>query len=101
MKQPLLVFLFLLAAIALRAQHSSRPELAVYPNPTTEFVSVQDQADAVGQLNVFNILGKKVKAFEASKGEQYFVGDLPKGVYLIQLVGKNKQVIKSQKIEKR
>jgi hypothetical protein len=101
MKQPLLLFFFLLATFALRAQHTPRPELAVYPNPATEFVSVQDQADAVGQLNVFNILGKKVKGFEASKGEQYFVGDLPKGVYLIQLVGRNKQVLKSQKIEKR
>ncbi|HAD11340.1 MAG TPA: hypothetical protein DCF33_02770 [Saprospirales bacterium] len=101
MKQTLLLFFFLLAAIALRAQNTPRPELSVFPNPTTEFVSVQDQADAVGQLNVFNLLGKKVKAFEASKGEQYFLGDLPKGVYLVQLVGKNKQVLKSQKVEKR
>ncbi|MBL7807307.1 MAG: T9SS type A sorting domain-containing protein [Saprospiraceae bacterium] len=101
MKKPLLLFLLLLAAIALQAQNSPKPELSVFPNPTTEFVSVQDQADAVGQLNVFNILGKKVKTFEASKGEHYFVGDLPKGVYLVQLVGKNKQVLKSQKVEKR
>jgi hypothetical protein len=92
MKQTLLLFFFLLAAIALRAQNTPRPELSVFPNPTTEFVSVQDQADAVGQLNVFNLLGK---------GEHYFVGDLPKGVYLVQLVGKNKQVLKSQKVEKR
>lgn len=101
MKKTLLVFAFLLAVIALRAQNASRPELSVFPNPTTENISVQDNADAIGQIVVFNLLGKKIKSFEASKGEHYYVGDLNKGVYLVQLVGRNKQVVKTQKIEKR
>ena len=101
MKRTLLVFACLLAVIALRAQNASRPELSVFPNPTTENISVQDNADAVGQIVVFNLLGKKIKSFEASKGEHYYVGDLTKGVYLVQLVGRNKQVVKTQKIEKR
>lgn len=101
MKQPLLVFLFLIAALALRAQNAARPELSVFPNPVTEYINVQDQVDAVGQVVVFNLLGKKVKVFEAIKGEHYFVGDLSKGVYLVQLIGRNKQIIKTQKIEKR
>ena len=101
MKQTLLVFAFLFAVIVLRAQSSARPELSVFPNPTTENISVQDNADAVGQIVVFNLLGKKIKVFEASKGEHYYIGDLAKGVYLVQLVGRNKQVVKTQKIEKR
>lgn len=101
MKQTLLLFFFLIAAFALRAQNASRPELSVFPNPTTDNIFVQDNADAVGQVIVFNLLGKKVKSFEASKGEHYYVGDLAKGVYLVQLVGRNKQVVKTQKIEKR
>ena len=101
MKQPLLVLFFLLAALALRAQTAPRPELSVFPNPTTENIAVQDNADAIGQVVVFNLLGKKVKVFEASKGEHYYIGDLTKGVYLVQLVGRNKQVAKTQKIEKR
>lgn len=101
MKQPLLLFLFSIAAFALRAQNIPRPDLSVFPNPATENISVQDNADAVGQIAVFNLLGKKVKVFEAAKGEHYYVGDLPKGVYLVQLVGRNKQTMKTQKIEKR
>lgn len=101
MKQPVLVFLFLLSALALRAQNSPRPELSVFPNPAIENIAVQDNADAVGQLIVFNILGKRVKSFEASKGENFYIGDLTKGVYLVQLLGRNKQVLKTQKIEKR
>lgn len=101
MKQPLLVFIFLIAALALRAQNAPRPDLSVFPNPATENIAVQDNADAIGNIIVFNLLGKKVKTFEASKGENYYIGDLPKGVYLVQLVGRNKQVAKTQKIEKR
>lgn len=101
MKQPLLVFFFLLAVLALRAQNSPRPELSVFPNPATEYVGVQDNSDAVGQIVIFNILGKKQRVFEATKGESYYIGDLPKGVYLVQLSGKNKQILKTQKIEKR
>lgn len=101
MKQPLLVFFFLLTVFALRAQNAPRPELSVFPNPATEYVAVQDNSDAVGQIVVFNILGKKQRVFEAAKGESYYIGDLSKGVYLVQLIGKNKQVLKTQKIEKR
>lgn len=101
MKQPLLVFLFLIAGIALRAQNATHPEFSVFPNPALENIVVQDHSDAIGQVIVFNLLGKKVKTFEAAKGESYYVGDLAKGVYLVQLVGRNKQVVKTQKIEKR
>ncbi len=101
MKQPLLVFFFLLAALAIRAQNAPKPDLSVFPNPAVENIVVEDHADAVGQVVVFNLLGKKVKTFEASKGENYYVGDLVKGVYLVQLVGRSKQVLKTQKIEKR
>jgi len=101
MKQPLLVFLFLVAAMVLRAQNSNLPELAVFPNPVTDNISVQDHADAVSEIIVFNLLGKKIKSFEAAKGDNYYVGDLPKGVYLVQLIGRNKQTLKTQKIDKR
>ncbi len=101
MKQTLLLFAFLIAAIALRAQNSPHPELSVFPNPATENILVKDNAESVGEVIVFNLLGKKMKVFEASKDENYYIGDLTKGVYLIQLVGRNKQVIKTQKIEKR
>lgn len=101
MKQTLLVFFFFLAALALRAQSAPRLDLSVFPNPATDYITVQDNSDAVGQVIVFNLLGKKVKVFEASKGENYYLGDLPKGVYLVQLLGRTKQIMKTQKIEKR
>jgi hypothetical protein len=101
MKSLLLVFAFALSAVALFAQKSSKPDLSVFPNPTTEYISVEDHADAVGEVSLFSLTGRKVKTFTYNKGEQYYVADLPKGMYLVQLIDKNKRILTTQKLEKR
>lgn len=103
MKQLLLVFFLLLGGFALQAQQSNslKPELSVFPNPAIDNISVYDNNDLVTQIVVFNLIGKKVKAFEHLKGEYHYVGDLPKGVYLIQMLDKAKHILTTQKIDKR
>lgn len=101
MKQLLLSFAFVLVGTALGAQSNSKPDLSVFPNPATEYISVQDKNDAVGFLAVYNLVGKKVKEFEFVKGEQYYIADLPKGMYLVQILDRSKHNLTTQKIEKR
>ena len=101
MKKILLSFAFVLVGVALGAQNNSKPDLSVFPNPATEYISVQDKNDAVGFLSVFNLVGKKVKEFEFVKGEQYSIADLPKGMYLVQILDRGKRNLTTQKIEKR
>ncbi len=101
MKKKLLLFVFVLAGLAVQAQSASRADLSVYPNPATDFISVQDKHDAVGQIIVFSIVGRRVKEFDYIKGDQYYISDLSKGMYLVQLIDKNKRVLTTQKLEKR
>jgi hypothetical protein len=101
MKNIILFFVFVLGAVALNAQSQQKPDLSVYPNPTTEYISVEDHADAVGQFHVISLAGRKVKSFEYNKGEQYYVGDLAKGMYLIQILDKKNRILTTQKMEKR
>jgi hypothetical protein len=103
MKQLLLVFFLLLGGIALQAQqsNSTKPELSVFPNPAIDNISVYDNNDVVSQIIVFNLVGKKMKTFEHIKGEYHYVGDLPKGVYLVQMIDKSKRILTTQKIDKR
>lgn len=101
MKKKLLLFVFVLAGLAVQAQGTARADLSVYPNPATDFISVQDKHDAVGQIVVFSIVGRRVKEFDYIKGEQYYISDLSKGMYLVQLIDKNKRVLTTQKLEKR
>ncbi|MBL7827055.1 MAG: T9SS type A sorting domain-containing protein [Saprospiraceae bacterium] len=103
MKQLLLVFFFLLGGLALSAQQTTnqKPELAVYPNPVIDNFTIHDNNDNVTEVTVFNLIGKKVKSFEHLKGEYHYVGDLPKGVYLVQMLDKSKRIITTQKMDKR
>lgn len=97
-----LPFLFvLLFSVVSKAQNSAKADLSVYPNPTTEYISVKDNNDAVGYIAVFNLVGKKVKDFEFVKGESIFVADLPKGMYLVQIQDRKREVLKTQKVDKR
>lgn len=101
MKHFLPFILFLLSTLALSAQNTSKADLAVYPNPTAEYISVNDNSDAVGYVVVFNLVGKKVKDFNFVKGESLFVADLAKGMYLVQIQDRKRQVLKTQKVDKR
>ena len=104
MKQLILTFFFFsLGCLALQAQQSvsHKPDLSVYPNPVIEQFTIQDNSDVVSDVAVFNLIGKKVKSFEHSKGAFHYVGDLPKGVYLVRLIDKNGRVLLTQKMDKR
>ncbi|MBL7797603.1 MAG: T9SS type A sorting domain-containing protein [Saprospiraceae bacterium] len=100
MKHILPFLIFLLASIAVQAQHSIKAELKIFPNPTSEYISVQDGDDVVGYVVFFNLVGKKVKEYEYVKGETLFVADLPKGMYLVQIQDRSRQVLKTQKVDK-
>ncbi len=102
MKQILLVFaLVLVGSMALQAQSKSLADLSVFPNPATDYISVKDNGDAVGYVTVFNLVGKKVKEFEFVKGEQYYVADLMKGMYLVQVLDRSKRTLVTHKLDKR
>lgn len=105
MKQTLLSLAFLffgaVSAFSQATRSLEKPDLAIYPNPATEFISVNDEAEIVGQLFVYNLVGKKVRTFEVTPDERFSVGDLPRGMYLVQLVSKDNKIINTQKINKK
>jgi hypothetical protein len=76
-------------------------DLKVFPNPTSDFIGLNDN-DEVSQISIFNLVGKKMKTFNYSKGETYNVSDLPDGLYLVQLFSKqNGKIITTQRLSKR
>jgi hypothetical protein len=103
MKHFILSVVLVLGAWGLQAQQtvSGKADLSVFPNPACDLISVRDNNDVVGQVAVYSLIGRKLKEFDFSKGEQYPIGDLPKGMYLVQLLDKNREIIKTQKIDKR
>jgi len=75
-------------------------KLTIYPNPATEFFKVSDIA-GLKIIELFNIVGNKVRSFEAVPQKQYYIGDLTDGIYLVRLESANGKVIKTIRLSKR
>ncbi len=101
MKKTVLILFFGISAFIASAQTEKRsPQILVYPNPATDFIKLSDD-DLVRTISVSNMLGRKVRAFDVSKSERYEISDLPNGLYLIQLLGRNDKVLVTQRLTKK
>lgn len=81
--------------------NNSRAAINVYPNPTTEYVAVNDENDRVNKLEFYNLTGRQMKSFSVVRGEKYSVYDLPDGVYFVRLIDKNNRIVTTQRVTKR
>ncbi len=82
------------------AQLTSKKNISVFPNPAIDYIGLSD-SDDVRQLIVFNVVGRKMKSFMVSEGEKYNIAELPKGMYLIQILDHDYKIITTQRLSKR
>ena len=75
-------------------------KLTVFPNPTADFFEVSETA-GLRYVQIFNITGNKVRAFDAAPQKQYYVGDLADGIYLVRLISSSNKVLKTVRLSKR
>lgn len=75
--------------------------ITVYPNPVHDRFFLQNAPD-MNRIEVYNTLGKRVKVFEQPQaGDSFPASDLPQGVYLLSLIDKNGQVIRTIRMLRR
>ena len=80
--------------------HNDTPQLRVFPNPAVDYIEVSN-SQQVKMLAVYNLVGRRVKTFQYGQGEKYFIGDLPRGMYLVQLIGDRNSVLTTQRVNLR
>ena len=73
--------------------------ISIFPNPAIHYFKVTDHPE-IQELIVTDLLGKKVKMFHYKEEAQYDVQDLRKGMYLVQIISKDQQVMKIQRLIK-
>lgn len=103
MKKNLLVITFIVFCSTFGFGQMAKKGLsiAVFPNPAAEFISVSAD-ESVKNLLVYNMAGRKVRSFDVEKtGEQYEIGDLPNGLYIVHVVDKHNKVMTIQRVTKR
>lgn len=101
MKKNLLIILLGLISMSASAQTEKRsPQVSVFPNPATDYITLNDD-DAVRNITILNMVGRKIRIFNVEKGERYEIGDLPNGLYFVQIIGKNSKVLTTQRLTKK
>lgn len=102
---PILFFTALvMAQSTANVSNASNPTIEkvikIYPNPAVNFIGL-NSASGVGSIIIYNLVGRKMKKFVAQKGERYDVADLPRGMYLVQLLGNDGKVVTTQRMSKK
>jgi hypothetical protein len=73
----------------------------IYPNPATEHIMVQDPNNEVKFIEVYNIVGKKISEFTINNASgKYDVSDLQRGMYMIRMLDRNRNIIRTQRVSK-
>jgi len=75
-------------------------DLVIYPNPTTEFIQLKNDA-SIASVSIFNIVGRVVKTFAHTSGMIHDVTSLRSGMYLVRLEDKDGDVVKSMRLSKK
>lgn len=91
---------FLLATTTTSVSDVSNPGLRIYPNPTTSYFQIQDPTN-VARVAVYNIIGNKMREFDARSTNRFDVSDLSEGIYLVRLLDAKQAVLKTVRLSKR
>lgn len=80
---------------SLKEKETSAVEVSVYPNPTTDFITVQLPNDSESSLVVYNATGQLIFSKENTKGDQTL--DLTKsgnGIHIVRILNGGNEVVK-------
>ena len=66
--------------------------ISIYPNPAGDYIYIKNLPEETA-IGIFNIQGTLLKNSIANRSEEVDVSDLPSGVYIIKLSGKEVETI--------
>jgi len=73
--------------------------ISVFPNPTQDEFTLSDN-DLVKKIEIYNLLGQKLKTVDFYEGEFISIDDLNAGVYTLALKNSDGEILKNVLLEK-
>lgn len=74
-------------------------QIGIFPNPATNYFNISN-SNELSQIQVFNILGKKMFETNVTEGKRFDITDLSKGIYLVRMIDDENAVVKTIKLKK-
>jgi hypothetical protein len=80
-----------------------KADFIVYPNPTKDAFALDAKSFDLGtavKINLYNVMGQRVRTFTVGKETTYQVGDLNDGMYFVQFLDAKGKTIATRKLNK-
>jgi hypothetical protein len=74
--------------------------LQIFPNPSSDYFQVKNGSE-VEFIELYNVIGRKVRSYTAEADANYRLNGLPDGIYLAALLNKKKGVIRTLRLQKK
>lgn len=91
------------ALAAQQAEPVQKVDYMIFPNPVSDYFSLDQESVEKGSasvLNLYNLLGQRVRTFRVEKEQRYNVADLQGGLYLVQLLDDKGKIITTRRLQK-
>ena len=81
-------------------EDNATPEIAIYPNPTSEFINISS-SEPISSIEIISITGKTVAQMEiGSDNATLNVSDLSNGMYFVRILGSENNNVSVKKFVK-
>ena len=78
-------------------KRSITSEISVFPNPAIDVFNIESKIK-IEKVEIYSLIGKKIKCIRNLNGNSFEVSDLRNGIYLLRIFDSKKKVIKVQRL---
>jgi len=87
-------------ALPVSVEEFKRANVKIFPNPTTNFFQITDN-EFVSDIEIFNIVGKRMTQATFVNGKSFDVSEFPNGLYLVRMIDEEGTILKTTRLTKR
>lgn len=87
-------------SMAFTSEVTNKNDLKIFPNPAVDYFELVNN-NLVHKVVLYNMIGRKVRTYDASNGRRYNITDIPSGIYLVGLLDEQNNVLKTLRLSKK
>jgi len=86
--------------LMVNTEEFAKANVKIFPNPTTNFFQITDN-EFVSDIEIFNIVGKRMTQARFIEGKPFDVSSFPNGLYLVRMIDEEGTILKTTRLTKR
>lgn len=87
-------------SMSFTSEVTNKTDLKIFPNPAVDYFELVNN-NLVHKVVLYNLIGRKVRTYDAANGRRYNTSDIPSGIYLVGLLDEQNNVLKTLRLSKK